>query len=360
MAIRSEEIASIIKQQIQQFGTDVAAVNVGTVVEAGDGIARVHGLSNVAASELVQFASGVMGLALNLEEDSVGVVVLGSYDEIKEGDEVRATGRIVEVPVGDALLGRVVDALGEPIDGKGPIATTKTRPVERIAPDVTTRQSVDTPVQTGIKAIDGMIPVGRGQRELIIGDRGTGKTAIAIDAIINQKGGDLLCIYVGIGQKAAKMAQLMGVLESERRAGAHRHRLGVGVRLRRAAVPGAVRRLRDGGRVDGAGQGRPHRLRRPVEARVGVPPGVAAAAPPSGPRGVPGRRLLPAQPPARARGEGDEGVRRRLDHGAADHRDAGERHLGLHPDERHLDHRRPDLPRERPVQRRHPARHQRR
>jgi hypothetical protein len=159
MAIRSEEIASIIKQQIQQFGTDVAAVNVGTVVEAGDGIARVHGLSNVAASELVQFASGVMGLALNLEEDSVGVVVLGDYDEIKEGDEVRATGRIVEVPVGDALLGRVVDALGVPVDGKGPISTTKSRPVERIAPDVTTRQGVDTPVQTGIKAIDGMIPV---------------------------------------------------------------------------------------------------------------------------------------------------------------------------------------------------------
>ncbi len=215
MAIRSEEIASIIKQQIEQFGTDVASVNVGTVVEAGDGIARVHGLSNVAASELVQFASGVMGLALNLEEDSVGVVVLGDYDGIKEGDEVRATGRIVEVPVGDALLGRVVDALGVPVDGKGPIATTKTRPVERTAPDVTTRQSVDTPVQTGIKAIDGMIPVGRGQRELIIGDRGTGKTAIAIDAIINQKGGDLLCIYVGIGQKAAKMAQLMGVLEAK-------------------------------------------------------------------------------------------------------------------------------------------------
>ncbi len=215
MAIRSEEIASIIKQQIEQFGSDTAAVNVGTVVEAGDGIARVHGLSNVAASELVQFASGVMGLALNLEEDSVGIVVLGDYDGIKEGDEVRATGRIVEVPVGDALLGRVVDALGVPVDGKGPIATTKTRPVERTAPDVTTRQSVDTPVQTGIKAIDGMIPVGRGQRELIIGDRGTGKTAIAIDAIINQKGGDLLCIYVGIGQKAAKMAQLMGVLEAK-------------------------------------------------------------------------------------------------------------------------------------------------
>jgi F-type H+-transporting ATPase subunit alpha len=215
MAIRSEEISSIIKQQIQQFGAEVQTVNVGTVVEAGDGIARVHGLSNVAYSELVEFPNGVMGLALNLEEDSVGVVVLGAYDAIKEGDEVRATNRIVQVPVGDAMLGRVVDALGQPIDGKGMIATTKTRAVERIAPDVTTRQSVDTPVQTGIKAIDGMIPVGRGQRELIIGDRGTGKTAIAVDAIINQKGGDLICIYVGIGQKAAKMAQLMGVLEKE-------------------------------------------------------------------------------------------------------------------------------------------------
>ncbi len=213
MAIRSEEIASIIKQQIQQFGAEVQAVNVGTVVEAGDGIARAHGLSNVASSELVQFEHGVMGLALNLEEDSVGIMVLGAYDDIKEGDEVRATGRIVEVPVGDAMLGRVVNALGEPIDGKGPIATTKTRPVERIAPDVTTRKSVDTPVQTGIKAIDGMIPIGRGQRELIIGDRSTGKSAIAIDTIINQKGGDLLCIYVGIGQKAAKMAQTMATLE---------------------------------------------------------------------------------------------------------------------------------------------------
>jgi F-type H+-transporting ATPase subunit alpha len=213
MAIRSDEIASIIKQQIQTFGADVEAVNVGTVTDAGDGIARVHGLSNVAASELVQFANGVMGLALNLEEDSVGIMVLGAYDGIKEGDEVRATGRIVEVPVGDAMLGRVVNALGEPIDGKGPIASTKRRPVERIAPDVTTRRSVDTPVQTGIKAIDGMIPIGRGQRELIIGDRSTGKSALAIDAIINQKGGDLLCIYVAIGQKNAKVAQLMGTLE---------------------------------------------------------------------------------------------------------------------------------------------------
>jgi len=213
MAIRSEEIASIIRQQIEQFGAETQTVNVGTVVQAGDGIARVHGLSNVASSELVEFSNGVLGLALNLEEESVGVMILGDYDQIKEGDEVRATGRIAQVPVGDALLGRVVNALGEPVDGKGPIATSKSRPVERIAPDLTTRESVNTPVQTGIKAIDGMIPVGRGQRELIIGDRSTGKTAIAIDAIINQKGGDLLCIYVGIGQKTANMAQTMANLE---------------------------------------------------------------------------------------------------------------------------------------------------
>jgi F-type H+-transporting ATPase subunit alpha len=213
MAIRSEEIASIIKEQIQQFGAEVAAVNVGTVVDAGDGIARIHGLSNVASSELVQFANGVMGLVLNLEEDAVGVMVLGAYDEIKEGDEVRATGRIVEVPVGDALLGRVVNALGEPIDGRGPVQSTATRPVERIAPDVTTRKSVDTPVQTGVKAIDAMTAIGRGQRQLIIGDRSTGKTALAIDAIINQRGGDLICIYVAVGQKNAKVAQMVALLE---------------------------------------------------------------------------------------------------------------------------------------------------
>ncbi|HWQ27680.1 MAG TPA: F0F1 ATP synthase subunit alpha [Dehalococcoidia bacterium] len=213
MAVRPEEIASILKQQIETFGAEVQDVNVGTVIEAGDGIARVHGLRDVMASELVQFQNGVMGLALNLEEESVGVMIMGDYTEIKEGDEVRSTGRIAEVPVGDGLIGRVIDPLGNPLDGKGPIPYTKTRPVERIAPDVTKRKSVDTPVQTGIKAIDGMIPIGRGQRELIIGDRSTGKTTIAIDTIINQKGGDLLCIYVAIGQKAQKVAQIVGLLE---------------------------------------------------------------------------------------------------------------------------------------------------
>ncbi|MSP78428.1 MAG: F0F1 ATP synthase subunit alpha [Dehalococcoidia bacterium] len=213
MTLRGQDIASVIKQQIEGFGTQVAMQDVGTVVEVGDGIARVHGLSNCRATELVEFKDGLYGIALNLEEDSVGVVVLGEDRAIKEGDQVRATGRIVEVPVGPELLGRVVDALGRPIDAKGPIRTTKTRPVERIAPDVTRRKGVDTPVQTGLKAIDAMIPIGRGQRELIIGDRGTGKTAICLDTIINQKGKNLVCIYVAIGQKASKVAQVVGYLE---------------------------------------------------------------------------------------------------------------------------------------------------
>jgi F-type H+-transporting ATPase subunit alpha len=213
MAVRPEEIASILKQQIERFGAEVAAVDVGVVIEAGDGIARVHGLSNCLAGELVEFENGAMGLALNLEEDTVGIMVLGDYTTLGEGDEVRSTGRIVEVPVGDALIGRVVDPLGNPLDGKGPIKSEKTRPVERIAPGVVVRQSVNTPVQTGIKAIDAMTPIGRGQRELIIGDRTTGKSAIAIDTIINQKGGDLACIYVAIGQKASKVVQTVAILE---------------------------------------------------------------------------------------------------------------------------------------------------
>ncbi len=213
MAVRAEEIASILREQIEQFDAPSVATDVGVVIEAGDGVARAHGLTNARYSELLEFPNGTMGLALNLEEESVSAVILGDYEKIKEGDEVRATGRIIEVPVGDELIGRVVDALGNPIDGRGPVGTTKTRPVERIAPGVTLRKSVDTPVQTGVKAIDAMIPIGRGQRELIIGDRSTGKSAIALDTIINQKGGDLICIYVAIGQKAGKVAQVLGQLE---------------------------------------------------------------------------------------------------------------------------------------------------
>ena len=213
MAVRPEEITAILKAQIEQFGADTEAVNVGTVIEAGDGIARVHGLSEAMYSELVEFENGLMGLALNLEEETVGVLVLGDYTGIQEGQQVKTTGRIAEVPVGEALLGRVVDALGSPIDGKGPITATGHRPVERVAPNVVSRQGVNQPVQTGIKAIDSMIPVGRGQRELIIGDRSTGKSTLAIDTIINQKGGDLICVYVAIGQKASKVAQTVGLLE---------------------------------------------------------------------------------------------------------------------------------------------------
>ncbi|MCK4361815.1 MAG: F0F1 ATP synthase subunit alpha [Dehalococcoidia bacterium] len=210
---RARDFTAIIKQQIEQFGTTVTMVDVGTVVEVGDGIARIHGLSGARYSELLQFPNGIIGIALNLEEDSVGAVILGNWAEIKEGDEVRSTGRIAEVPVGDGLIGRVIDPLGQPLDGKGPLKYEKTCPVERVAPNVVLRQSVDTPVHTGIKAIDSMIPLGRGQRELIIGDRATGKTAIALDAIISQKGGDLICIYVAIGQKSSKVAQAVAILE---------------------------------------------------------------------------------------------------------------------------------------------------
>ncbi len=209
------QITSDLQKQIESYRPEIGISDIGTVVEAGDGIARVQGLANVQAQELVQFANGVMGTAFNLERDSVGVIVMGDYSGIIEGMTVRATGRIASVPVGDAMIGRVVNALGEPVDGRGPIAASGFRPVERIAPGVVQRQDVDTPVQTGIKPIDAMIPVGRGQRELIIGDRQTGKTAIAIDTIINQRGKDLICIYVAIGQKKAAVARTVGVLERD-------------------------------------------------------------------------------------------------------------------------------------------------
>ncbi len=213
MAIRSDEIISIIKSAIDTFDQGAETRSVGTVVEVGDGIAQVYGLAGALSSELLEFPNGVRGMALNLEEETVGAVILGDARAIKEGDTVKTTGRVVEVPVGQALVGRVVDPLGRPIDDKGPIKTTKTRPVERIAPGVIVRSPVDTPVQTGIKAIDALIPIGRGQRELIIGDRQTGKTAIAIDTIINQKGKGLVCVYVAIGQKLSTVANTVAILE---------------------------------------------------------------------------------------------------------------------------------------------------
>ena len=213
MAIRPEEISAILKQQIERFDTDVHVENVGTVIMVGDGIARVWGLEEAMAGELLEFPGETYGMALNLEEDNIGAVILGPYSHIKEGDTVKRTGRIVEVPVGDALIGRVVNPLGQPLDGKGPIETDKFRPIESPAPGVIDRKSVFEPLQTGLKAIDSMVPIGRGQRELIIGDRQTGKTAVAIDTIINQKGGDVICIYVAIGQKASTVAGIVETLE---------------------------------------------------------------------------------------------------------------------------------------------------
>ncbi len=209
----SSEITDIIKAQIARFEGKAESVDVGTVVEVGDGIARIHGLAGCMASELLDFGHGVFGLAFNLEEDTVSAIILGEYQAIKEGDEVRTTGRIIETPAGPELVGRVVDPLGRPLDGKGPINTKTTRRMDVVAPGVITRQNVDTPVQTGIKSIDAMFPIGRGQRELIIGDRQTGKTAVAIDTIINQKGQDLVCIYVAIGQKESSVAKIVATLE---------------------------------------------------------------------------------------------------------------------------------------------------
>ena len=213
MNLRPEEISSVIKEQIKQYSTKLETSDIGTVIQVADGIARIHGLEKAMQGELLEFPGEVYGMVLNLEEDNVGAVLLGDRKNINEGDIVKTTGRVVEVPVGDQLTGRVVNSLGQPIDNKGPIETDKYRPIERVASGVISRKSVDTPIQTGIKAIDAMVPIGRGQRELIIGDRQTGKTAIAIDTIINQKGQGVHCIYVAIGQKASTVANIVKTLE---------------------------------------------------------------------------------------------------------------------------------------------------
>src|SRR5436190_4802236 len=211
--LRAEEITEIIRQQLTGIGRGIDVSEVGTITSIGDGIARIYGLERVMAGELIEFSHGVTGLALNLEEDSVGVVLLGEYQELKEGDQCKRTGRIMSVPVGQAVVGRVVDPLGQPLDGKGPINTTEYYPIERLAPGVIDRKPVKEPLQTGLKAIDAMIPIGRGQRELIIGDRQTGKTAVAVDTIINQKGKNVICVYVAIGQKRSTVAQVVKTLE---------------------------------------------------------------------------------------------------------------------------------------------------
>ncbi len=213
MNLRPEEISSIIKEQIKGYNSKLDAVEVGKVIQVGDGIARVYGLPKAMSSELLEFSNGVVGMALNLEEDNIGAVLLGPDDGIKEGDSVKLSGRVMEVAVGDEMLGRVINAIGQPIDGKGPINSTKTRPIERVAPGVITREEVNVPLQTGIKAIDAMVPIGRGQRELVIGDRQTGKTAVCIDTIINQKGKGVNCIYVAIGQKASTVSRIVKTLE---------------------------------------------------------------------------------------------------------------------------------------------------
>ncbi|MCA1055113.1 F0F1 ATP synthase subunit alpha [Rossellomorea aquimaris] len=212
MSIKAEEISALIKKQIENYQSEMKVSDVGTVIQIGDGIARAHGLDNVMAGELVEFSNGVMGMAQNLEENNVGIIILGPFSDIREGDEVRRTGRIMEVPVGEELVGRVVNSLGQPVDGLGPIATTKTRPIEGGAPGVMDRKSVHEPLQTGIKAIDALVPVGRGQRELIIGDRQTGKTSVAIDSILNQKDQDMICIYVAIGQKESTVRNAVETL----------------------------------------------------------------------------------------------------------------------------------------------------
>jgi F-type H+-transporting ATPase subunit alpha len=212
MSIKAEEISALIKSQIENYQAEIQVSDVGTVISIGDGIARVHGLDNVMAGELVEFENGVMGMAQNLEENNVGIIILGPYTDIREGNEVRRTGRIMEVPAGEELIGRVVNSLGQPVDGMGPINTTKTRPIEAVAPGVMARKSVHEPLQTGIKAIDALVPIGRGQRELIIGDRQTGKTSVAIDTILNQKGQNMICIYVAIGQKESTVRNAVETL----------------------------------------------------------------------------------------------------------------------------------------------------
>ena len=246
MAIKASEISDLIKARIEKFASATEERNIGTVVTVTDGIVRIHGLADAKYGEMLEFPGGSFGLALNLEQDSVGAVVLGEYKHITEGDTVKTTGRILEVPVGEGLLGRVVDSLGKPIDGKGPIKAEHNSPIERVAPGVVFRKSVSQPVQTGYKAVDSMVPIGRGQRELIIGDRQTGKTALAIDTIINQKASGIKCIYVAIGQKQSLDRQRRAQARRARRDEAHDHRRGLGLRARLDAVPRAVLRLRDG------------------------------------------------------------------------------------------------------------------
>ncbi len=297
MQIKAAEISNILKKQIKDFGSESEVAEVGQVLTVGDGIARVYGLDKVQAGELVEFPGGIKGMALNLETDNVGIVIFGDDRTIKEGDTVKRTGDIVDVPVGPELLGRVVDALGNPIDGKGDIKAKQRALVEVKAPGIIPRKSVHEPMQTGLKAIDSLIPVGRGQRELIIGDRQTGKTAVIIDTILNQKSVNdstddetkkLYCIYVAIGQKRSTVAQLVKTLADFGAHGIFHRRRCDGIRSGTAAVPGTVCRLRDGRVLPRQRQARGYLLRRPVEAGCRVSSDVAVAASSAGPRSLSG------------------------------------------------------------------------
>ena len=292
MKFKADEIASVIQAEIETFHSQIDVREVGRVLEVGDGIARVYGLSGVMSGEMVEFPGGVIGLAFNLEESSVGVIILGDYLKIQEGDEVKSTGRLLSVPVGPAVIGRVVDPLGNPLDGKGPIVSTERRDVEIMAPGVSQRKPVTEPLLTGIKAIDAMTPIGRGQRELIIGDRKTGKTAIGVDAIINQKGSGVKCFYVAVGQKESTTA---GVIEALRKHGAMDYTTVVVAECQRsgsAAIRGPLCRHVDGRILHVSRRARPDRLRRLVEAGHRLPAIVAVDAASAGARGLSGRRVL--------------------------------------------------------------------
>ena len=361
MDIKAEEISKIIREQIGSYAVDVDVAEVGSIISIGDGIARVHGVENAMAGEMLEFPHGVFGIALNLEEESVGAVLLGEFKEIKEGDIVKRTGRIISVPVGEEMLGRVVNALGQPIDGKGPIATKQFSPIERIAPGVVDRQPVKEPLQTGLKAIDAMVPIGRGQRELIIGDRQTGKTAVAIDAILNQKDTGVICIYNAIGQKQSTVAQVVRTLEE---ADAMRYTIVVaadGVRSGAAALHQPVLGVHDRRvlpRLAAAMRWSSTTTCRSTRRRIARSRCCCAGR--RAAKRIPGdvfylhSRLL-----ERAAKLNDR-ARRRIADGAADHRNAGGRPVGLHSDQRHLDHRRADLPRVGPVPPGRAAGHQRR
>jgi len=295
LTISSDEIRSAVEDYVSSFSTDTSREEVGVVTYTGDGIARLEGLPSAMANELLEFPGGVLGVALNLDEREIGAVILGSYETIEEGQQVQSTGTILSVPVGDAFLGRTIDPLGNPIDGLGDIEAEEQRVLELQAVSVVQRQPVKEPLQTGIKAVDSMTPIGRGQRQLIIGDRKTGKTAVCTDTIVNQRGnwetGDpdkqVRCIYVAIGQKGSTVAAVRESLEEAGGAGIHHHRRRPGVGLGGVQVAGPLHRLGHRTALDVPGQARPHRVRRPVQARRRLPRHLPAAAPPTGSRGLP-------------------------------------------------------------------------